>query len=352
MNAAVRYDTALEPAALLRAFVEHPPEGFQASLLPSGVPAFVADFDLTTTLDEEMCQRLQRLPGYARWHKWLRWRTRFAGCTATEYMPLPKGADPEALVDDILRWHGNASRLLVIKDMALDSPLLRVRENRHAAAFIEVLRSRGFVVLEGMPLAWVAVDYASVDEYIGRLSSSRRKDLRRKLKVRDQLDIRCVETGDAWFDDDAVRQCYALYLNVHAQSEVHFDLLSEDYMRSLLRAQDSGGRMFLYYAQGELIGWNLCYVYEGKLVDKYVGFLYPQARQYNLYFVSWIYNLQYALDEGLSHYVAGWTDSRIKRYLGASITPTWHAVWARNPLLRLVLRRCAHLFQGEADGGG
>lgn len=347
-----RYETALEPSALVQHFVAYPPQGFKASVLPPGLPVFHAEFDLTTTLDEGVSEKIKCLPGYRRWQKWLRWKTCFVGCTATEYMPLPQVADPEALVGDILEAHGDDCRLLVVKDMALDSPLLSVRDNRHSAAFVDALKARGFVLLEGMPLAWVAIDFQTIDEYIARLSASRRKDIRRKMKARDGLDIRCVDTGDAWFDEDAVRRCYALYLNVHAQSDVHFDLLSEDFLGALFRDGNSSGRMFLYFANGELICWNLCYVYEGKLVDKYIGFKYPQAREFNLYFVSWVYNLQYALDHSLSHYVAGWTDSRIKRYLGASITPTWHAVWARNSLLRMVLRRCAHLFQGEADGGG
>ncbi|MFT3800147.1 MAG: peptidogalycan biosysnthesis protein [Burkholderiaceae bacterium] len=347
-----RYDTALEPGALVRQFVVHPPQGFEAGFSTSGLPVFLADYDLTTTLDERIGRRLRSLPGYRRWRRWLRWKTRFVGCTVTEYMPLPHEADPQALVAELVADHGRDSRLLIVKDLALDSPLLGARENRLAAAFADALARGGFVLLEGMPLAWVAIDFGSTDEYLARLSASRRKDIRRKLRAREGLDIRCLETGNAWFDDSAVRRCYALYLNVHAQSQVHFDLLTFEFFEALLQDRDSSGRMFLYFEGDTLIGWNLCYLYEGKLVDKYVGFLYPQARERNLYFVSWMHNLQYALDQGLGHYVAGWTDSRIKRYLGASITPTRHAVRARNPLLRALMRRFAHLFQGEADGGG
>src|SRR5690606_26239254 len=84
-----RYDTALEPGILIRQFVAYPPEGFDAAQLPSGVPVFVTDFDLTTTLDKSLGQRLKALPGHRHWQRWLHWRTRFVGCTATEYMPLP-----------------------------------------------------------------------------------------------------------------------------------------------------------------------------------------------------------------------------------------------------------------------
>lgn len=347
----IRYESALEPASLVRQFVDHPPEGFEASLTAQGIPVFVTDYDLMTTLDEAVSGRVRKLPGYPSWQHHLRWKTCFVGCTTTEYLPLPH-ASAEETVAALLGQYGRRCRLLVMKDIAVESPLLDARANRSSAALVTALQRNGFVLLEGMPLAWLAIDFQSIDEYLQRLSSSRRKDMRRKLKAREGLDIRCAETGDAWFSAESIAQCYDLYLSVHAQSEVHFDLLSRQFFDALLRDRSSGGRMFLYFAQEQLIGWNLCYVYEGKLVDKYIGLRYPQARQFNLYFVSWVHNLQYALDEGLSHYVAGWTDSRIKRQLGATVTSTWHAVWVRNGVLRPLLRRCARFFQKEADGGG
>lgn len=39
--------TALEPAALLEGFLAHPPLGFEAGRLPSGLPTFRAPLDLT-----------------------------------------------------------------------------------------------------------------------------------------------------------------------------------------------------------------------------------------------------------------------------------------------------------------
>jgi hypothetical protein len=83
------------------------------------------------------------------------------------------------------------------------------------------------------------------------------------------------------------------------------------------------------------------------LLDKYVGFSYPAARAHNLYFVSWFHCLEYAQQHGLSHFIAGWTDATIKRYLGARTTRTRHAVYLRNPLLRAGLRRLSRHFEAE-----
>lgn len=96
-----------------------------------------------------------------------------------------------------------------------------------------------------------------------------------------------------------------------------------------------------------MIGWNLCFVVGEALVDKYVGFAYPAAREHNLYFVSWMHNLEYARQHELCCYVAGWTDPQIKAYLGARFTFTRHAVRPRNRVLRAILRRLSGHFESD-----
>jgi hypothetical protein len=345
--------TALEPAALLEGFLAHPPLGFDASRLPSGLPSFRAPLDLTTTLDDALRSRLLGLPLSRLWRPWLTWQTRFIGATSTEYTPLPGHVSAAALAEDVLRHGVGDSRLLVVKDLAIDSPLLDDAANAHSHAFLQALEARGFIPLEGMPLAWVAIDFDCIDAYLARLSAARRKNIRRKLRSRSNLQIDCIATGDPALAEPRLQaELHALYLQVYAQSAVHFDRLELPFFQHLLVDTQGQGRLFLYRHNGELIGWNLCYVHAGKLVDKYIGLSYPQSRDHNLYSVSWMHNLEYALQHGLSHYVAGWTDSRIKAELGARFTSTVHAVHARSPLLRAVLRRLAPHLQAEPDGGG
>lgn len=348
---ASNYATPLEPDSLLAAFLQHPPEGFSVERDAAGLPTFVAPFDLLTTADDALRRRVTRLPLYRHWGRLLRWRTRFAGCTVTEYAPLPIAASPEALANALIDRHARDQALLIVKDIAGDSPLLPHAGVDFARRFADACAARGCVLLEGMALAWVAIDFGSTDDYLARLSSSRRKNIRRKLRSRGDLQIERLPTGSACFDDaDVLERFYALYRRVHAQSEIHFDLLSAAFFRALFTDPHSGGQVFTYRdaRDGGLIGWNLCYEHGGKLIDKFIGFAYPQAREHNLYAVSWMHNLDYALQRGLSHYVAGWTDTAVKRELGAQFSMTRHAVYARNPLLRAALRRLAHRFEGEA----
>ena len=45
--------------------------------------------------------------------------------------------------------------------------------------------------------------------------------------------------------------------------------------------------------------------------------------------------------------MAGWTDPQVKAFLGARMTFTCHAVYARSPLLRALLRRLGSHFESD-----
>jgi hypothetical protein len=338
------FHNLIEPAGVLRCFQECPPEGFSAFDL-EGVPAFSTPFDLLTTMTPSARRKLEALPFARRWRRWLRPNTCFVGTTVTEYALLPDSMPPETLVRQLL---STAPRypFLIIKDIPTDATLVGEAAYACSRRLTEVCREAGFVLVEGQALAYVPVDFTSTEEYLARQSRARRKDIRRKLRSAAHLEIEAIPTGDPRFQDEALPAAfYALYLNVYRQSEIHFDLLTAAFFKTLLQSADSDGVVFVYRAGGEMIGYNLCLVADDRLLDKYVGFLYPQARDYNLYTVSWFHNLEYALTHGLRCYVAGWTDPEIKRHLGARFTQTRHAVYVRNPVLRGILTPFKRFFE-------
>lgn len=339
--------TQVEPAALVRHFLAHPPRNFDAGRLPGDIPAFSARFDVLTTAEPGFRKRLARWPLFRLWRRWLSLRSRFIGSTVTEYAWLPDNEDPGELARRIHQTQSPLFPLLVIKDLPQDSPLISAAANAWTDAFVESCVEQGFTMVEGQALAWVAIDHASADEYLSRLSRARRRDIRRKLRSRAELDVEIRATGPGLDDPEVIDALYALYADVYAQSETHFDFLERAFFAALLTDPDSGGVLFVYRHEGKLIGWNLCFEYAGKLVDKYMGLAYPQSRDLNLYAVSWFENLEYARVRGLSHYVAGWTDPEVKAQLGAQFSLTRHAVYPRNFLLRALLKRIAGFFESD-----
>ncbi len=338
----------LEPASLIAYFQQFPPEGFAPVALDGNVPAFSMSFDLLTTTEPAVQRRVDALPFSRRWRRFLRPNTCFVGSTVSEYALLPGAIQPEAFMRDLLAT-ARQYPFVIIKDLPTEAVLVGDAAFNHSRRLVKACSEAGFVLVEGQALAYVPLDFASTEDFLAGLSHTRRKNLRRKLRSRSSLDVEEVSTGDARFRDEAfVATLYALYLNVYRQSEIHFDLLTTAFFRAVLQDANSDGVVFLYRSRGELIGYNFCVHNETMLIDKYVGFVYPHARDANLYTVSWFHNLQWALARGLRYYVAGWTDPEVKRSLGARFTFTQHAVYVRNPIVRTLLRPFRRLFESDA----
>lgn len=342
------FANSLEPSGLIQHFLRNPPEGFDIRLSAQGCPGFLMDFNLLTTADAAVVRRLMSLPVSGLLRRLLTWRTFFFGSTVSEYLPLMASQPVEAQLQTLLATWGRSTRLCIIKDLPEESPLLSAADNAAAVTMLNACRQAGGLLIAGQALAYVPIDTVDEEDYLSRLSSGRRKDIRRKLRVRGNLRIEVVNTGSARLEDPAfLVELYKLYLAVYAQSEIHFDKLTAVFFAAVLQDASLDGRLFLYYADAELIGFNLSFIHNGMLIDKYVGFRYPAARTYNLYFISWMENLAYARAQRLTHYVAGWTDPEIKAYLGAKFTFTQHAVYLRNPLLRRLASKFSRHFEHD-----
>jgi hypothetical protein len=347
-SSAPRWLTSVEPDALVDYFMRYPQKEFEPFACTTGVPGFWTAFDLLTTADERALSVIGKIPGNRHLRRLLKWRTCFMGSNVSEFCPLPDG-EAGALVQDMFQAWGRKSALLIVKDIPCNASFLSDHANRLADQLVAACKANGFFMVEGQALAWVPIDFADEDDYLSRLTKSRRRDIRRKLRSRQGgLDIEIVATGDPCLKDPALEvELYAQYLEVYIQSTIHFDLLSPEFFKTMLHDPSLNGRIFLYYLDDGLIGYNLCFIHDGMLVDKYIGFRYPMARECNLYFVSWMENLAYARREGLRYYIAGWTDPAVKAALGARFTPTRHAVYVRNPLLRPLLRGIAGHFEPD-----
>jgi hypothetical protein len=343
-----RFLNSLEPPGLIQHFLDCPPEGFKAVISAIGQPGFCVKFDLLTTVDAGTLRFVNALPAAGLVRQILTWRTLFWGTTVTEYLPLPAHIDGPALVESMLTSWRRSSRLCVLKDIPNQSLLLTEAERIAAAELIEACKNTGFILVAGQALAYVPIDFENVGEYLSRLSSSRRKNIRRKMRSRADLQIDIMNTGCERLNNaEFLNELYDLYLNVYKQSEIHFDKLSAEFFSAVFKDKTLDGHLFLYSSAGQLIGFNLCFVHNGMLIDKYIGFHYPAAREYNLYFVSWMENLAFALSRKLKYYVAGWTDPEIKAYLGAKFTFTQHAVYVRNRVLRRILDKLSSHFEHD-----
>lgn len=344
----MKYNNQLEPGKIYETFIANIPEGFTSvpvSINEKKIPAFRAKYDLLLTAEKRVKKILS--PFAFLIPKPL---TMFIGTTVSEYSVYPDGVSPsqvyEGITDEFVK---SKCSLLVVKDIPLDSPLLSVKENEFSKALLSEFEGNKFIIVQGEALAYVPVNFSGVDEFMQRFSKSRKKDFRRKLKSLNEIEIEGVKTGDSYFTEQICAELYDLYLKVYYDSDIRFDLLPWKFFLETLMDGTLDGIVFVYRRNGKIIGFNLCFVHNNYLVDKYIGLSYPESHEYNIYFVSWFHNLEYCVKNGLSAYIAGWTDPKIKSYLGADFTYTYHAVYVRNPFLRIVLGKLRRFFEADRN---
>ncbi len=347
-----KYHNSLEPQPLIAAFLRHPPVGFQAHQFGmEKLIAFSAPFYALTTLDVSQ-QWLASAVAKFGLENALTLPALFVGTTVSEYMIYPALLNVASSIKFFKQQMTQMrAEIVILKDLPVESPLLLPEENAISRRIIDHCQNKeGFLIVAGQALAYVDMNFSNIDEYLQRLSHNRRKDMRRKLRARRDVEVMELRTGDRFFyNPQTLRHLYRLYLNVYEQSKIHFDQLTFGFFNSLFLNNDNQGIVFIYRTNGKIIGFNLCFEHNGRLVDKYIGFEYPAAREHNLYFVSWFHNLEYALKHNLKTYIAGWTDPEVKASLGAQFTFTKHAVYIRNPLLRTIIRNFQPLFESDQN---
>jgi predicted N-acyltransferase len=168
------------------------------------------------------------------------------------------------------------------------------------------------------------------------LGSSARKNLNKKLKqasCRGEIEVKMVKDVENQID-----RVFELYENTYQKGNTKFEHLTKKFFLQVAYDLQPHTRFFLYYVDGKLAAFNLCFVYNNLLIDKFVGFDYDISNRYNLYFVSWVYNIKWCLDNSLRYYYPGQTDYWPKIRLGGKLIRMYVYLKHKNILFNFFIK--------------
>jgi hypothetical protein len=200
----------------------------------------------------------------------------------------------------------------------------------------------GYRPMPSLPLASLAIDFASENEYLSRLSYTARKDMRRKLRARSQVGIELRDNVD-----DVIDRLMALYAQTRARADMSFEHLSAEYFRGVPRQMGKRAFYVLYFQNDDLLAANLLLQDETTLLDKYFLMDAERGRALNLYFLSWFTNVGLCLARGLTSYQSGQAAYENKLRLGSRLTRTSIYFRHRNGLLNAGMQLFAPLFAAD-----
>jgi predicted N-acyltransferase len=290
-------------------------------ILRAAVPAFLVDYRLDTTLAgplRRVTDAISRL-----FPRLLRQRMLSLGSPVAEtcHLGLAANSDAQAQqhllgaildkVEEYTKQH--RVQMIAVKDASAAQDGLWAR-----CAGAHRLRRQ-----PGLPTAFLDIHFDSLASYLDSLGAGTRKDMRRKLKTASMLraewrrDIEDIR-------DDIMR----LYRETHANAELSFEELTPDYFSGVLRDLGDRASCVAYWADTKLVAFNLV-LHDGRcLLDKFLGMDYAVARDYNLYFVTWMENVRYCIARGLAVYQSGQGLHREKLRLGSRLGANW--LWYRH----------------------
>lgn len=304
------------------------------------VPVFTTAYDLGTTAQGLTRTVISTIRPYVPGRLTL--KLSCLGSPETESCPI--GFLPEiehslreaVLCQVLVHWAHNARQsgvgLLGIKDLS----------DGHNAQYGSALALSQFRALNSLPTAVLRIDFDSIDAYLARLSAATRKDLRRKLKCRDVVRVEFRQDVGPY-----IEPIMAMYLETRSRSDWSFEEIPSQYFIEVLKRMPGRAILALYHHGDRLVAANLLLIDGTQLVDKFFFMHSTEGRRLNLYFLSWITNIELCLARGLATYQSGQAAYDTKLRLGSTLTPNWIYFRHLNPIINRMLRFAAPWLEVE-----
>ena len=210
--------------------------------------------------------------------------------------------------------------------------------NHHGKLPGQVFKS--FNQVQCLPCARLPITFGSLEEYLSHLSRAARKDLRRKMRV--STEVRVSRSRDiAPFLD----RIHRLYVETVERCPMAFGVHNRLFFEKICE-RVPGAEYTLYFVQEELAAFNLLVVKQEAMVDKYFCMNYEVGRKYNLYFLSWLENVRYCVEQKIPLYHAGPGAEKTKAHLGATSIPSLILFKHRRPAVDRFLMDRQALIEG------
>ena len=213
------------------------------------------------------------------------------------------------------------------------------------ALYDETFASRGWTRATSLPIALLDLRFRDSEAYLASLSAATRKDIRRKLKKAHQVRVEW-RSNIAGLEDEIA----ALYESTRQRSGLDygdFETLPDDYFPAVTRALEGRAAVALYWVGVELCAFNLVFIEKDRMIDKFLGVLYPLGSEHNIYAVCWMENVKECLARGIPLLQTGQTAYGLKLRYGSRLEPSFIYFKHRSPLPYAILKTVNRFIKAD-----
>jgi predicted N-acyltransferase len=205
----------------------------------------------------------------------------------------------------------------------------------------DIMKSLNYKAMNGLPTAINEINFKNIDDYFGTLSYNTRKNLRRKLNKN-------LITTNSIKNLEDLNSIMDFYYETKNRSDLQFGELTEDFFKEVFKNMEKKTTYTIYSAEGKIIGFNLAFVDQNILIDKFIFSKDNIGRKYNLYFISWIEHIKYCIDNNIKIYQSGQGAYETKLSLGCKLLPNYIYFKHQTPWIYKILQWIRPLLEIKA----
>ncbi len=240
---------------------------------------------------------------------------------------------PGLLVELQERAQRHGMAMIVWKDLPADSD----RKIRG------LLKRARFFSLASYPGNRVDLRGKGFDDYLRSLSHHQRYQLKKKIRLSREmgnLDESVVQAPD----DRVLEEIFRLYLKTYEHGKTKFERLTPEFFRLIASHPVSYFVLLRDAANGKLIAFMLCFLMEGRMINKFIGLDYSYQGHWFLYFRLWEAAVKWAFSVGAEAIQSGQTGYMSKHNLGHSLVPLTNYCRHLNPVVHLLFKTIARFI--------
>ena len=303
---------------------------------PVGIaPVFVMDVPLALVVPPVWLP-VFKLLGYL-WPAMRYQRTLFVGspCSDEGTVGLLPGVDRQAALACL-------QAALVARARKRRAPMLVWKDFPAAcdAELAALASAEGMFRLESFPGTIVDLPGPRGADYYAALRANHRSNLKRKLKRGEAalpVDVAVLERPDAV----ALDEIFALFWQTYEKATTRFERLNRRCFELLSQCPQSRFIVLRERAGGRMVAFMLCFLLDGKAINKFIGIDYRQPAEGFLYFQLWDAAVAWAAGAGARSLQSGQTGYSAKLLLEHRLQPLRNWCVHRNPAVHAVYRRVA-----------
>ena len=228
------------------------------------------------------------------------------------------------------------SQVIVVKSMG-----------REAAYWHAALDARRFSCIRSVPVATLPLPFANLDHYLASLPDKMGAYFKRKMKPATALRIEYRTSIEGL--EGRIKQLYESTLLHSSVSYGEFDALHPDYVTNLLQHLGLRAQLMLCWRGDELLSFQIFIVGDKRIIANKIGMQYPEAREFNLYFVNWLKMIEFATERGIPEIEMGATTYAAKMLFGGQLDPRSIYFRFQNGIANTLTRPLHGLFDFEKN---